>query len=111
MADSRSRRQSTHAPHADVRVPDTLGLRLLEARSEAELCHLLIEEAAQLLGAQRVLLVLDPGPERRIAGAKLPHGEYDEDLLRAIGPWLDEPGPSLRHGPQGVSPSLSLIHI
>ena len=94
------------------RLVDT-GLRLNELRSSAELVEFLVEEATELSGADRVLLVEagpddGPGvaPERRIAASLLPHGEDAGELLRAIGPWLDEAGRTrqarLRHGPDGA---------
>ena len=66
------------------------GLRLNESRSESELHELLIDEAAELSGAQRVLLVLDTEDGLRIAGSMLPQGEDAAGLLGAIGPWLAE---------------------
>ncbi len=82
-------------------------LRLDKQRTEAGLCRVVVHEAAALLGAQRVLLVLQPDAATwQIAGARLPRGESAETLLDAVTPWLAqgrESGAScLRHGPEGV---------
>jgi len=87
------------------RLADT-GLRMNELRSAAELQEFLIEEATELSGADRVLLVLDGDGGLHIAGAQLPAGESAESLLAAITPWLDEArrtrAARLRHGPEGA---------
>ena len=87
------------------RLVDT-GTRLNELRSDAALHEFLIDEITELTGAQRVLLILETGGERRVAGAQLPAGEQPADLLLAITPWLDEArrtrAASLRHGPDGA---------
>ena len=90
-----------------ARLVDT-GLRLNEQASSDALHALLIEEVAELLGARRVLLVLEPpagsGAPATIAGAQVPEGESATDLLTAITPWLEEARRtrtlSLRHGPE-----------
>jgi GAF domain-containing protein len=70
---------------------------------------LLVDEAARLLGAQRVLLVLDSEAGLRSAGARLPPAEDAAVLLCAVTPWLAETRhsrkPSLRHGPEGAEPA------
>ena len=86
-----------------------LPLRLNKLKSEAALHKAITAEAARLLGAQRVLLVLQDGTAAlRITASKLPAGEGEEALLQAVAPWLTEAldtGASrLRHGPQGVAP-------
>ena len=95
---------------ADLREPierlvDT-GLRLNALRAEPELREFLIEEVAELFGAQRVLLVLQEGDDTRLAGAQLPQGEAPEPLLDAVAPWLAEARSTravrLRHGPEGA---------
>ncbi len=59
-------------------------LHLGQQKSEAALHLAIVSEAARLLGAQRVLLVLQPATAApRIAGAKLPSGESAEALLQA----------------------------
>ncbi len=82
------------------------GLRLNELRSADELVDFLVDEATELSGAQRVLVVLDRAGELRIAGSLVPHEESDADVLRAITPWLEEARSTravrLRHGPEGV---------
>ncbi|MEI6027293.1 MAG: response regulator [Betaproteobacteria bacterium] len=89
------------------RLVDT-GLRLNEPETSAALLEFVIEEVAELLGARRVLLVLeapaDGSASATIAGAQVPEGESATDLLDAITPWLDEARRtrtlSLRHGPE-----------
>jgi signal transduction histidine kinase/DNA-binding response OmpR family regulator len=113
MAESRSRPLSKHAPRAGSKLRDPFerladaGVRLNELRGISQVCDLLVEEAAQLIGAQRVLLVLDTDAGPRHAGAMLPPAEDAAALLHAITPWLDDTRrsrkPSLRHGPEGVA--------
>ena len=86
------------------------GLRLNAIEREADLHECLIEEVAELLGAQRVLLVIEPHrgqAQRRLAGSLLPRAESCEALQRAVDPWLDEAvstrAARLRHGPEGVA--------
>lgn len=84
-----------------------LSLRLGTMKSEPALLAAIAREAARLLGAQRVLLVLQAAQAKpRIAGSKLPAGESADSLLQAVTPWLDEAVGSgasrLRHGPAGV---------
>jgi GAF domain-containing protein/CheY-like chemotaxis protein len=106
----------TAAPHlaapAELKEPverlvDT-GLRLAALRSEAEWCEFVIEEVAELLGAQRVLLVLQEGGTLAQAGSLLPRDESVEPLIAAVRPWLDEAAAlrtaRLRHGPDGAAP-------
>jgi len=86
------------------------GLRLSAPRSDAALHELAIAEAAALLGAQRVLLVVDEADGQRIAGARVPPGEVAPTLLAAVVPWLDEARRTrrarLRHGPEGAAAPL-----
>ena len=97
------------------RLVDT-GLRLNELRSAEELAVFLVDEATELSGAERVLLVFgDEGglqaPEApsalRIAGALLPHGEDAEALLQSVTPRLREVQltrtVNLRHEPEGAA--------
>ncbi len=85
------------------RLVDT-GLRLNELRSGDQLHEFLIDEITELLGAERVLLVLQTDGQRRLAGQLLPRGEDAAALLSAITPWLDDAGRtrklSLIHGPE-----------
>jgi signal transduction histidine kinase/CheY-like chemotaxis protein/putative methionine-R-sulfoxide reductase with GAF domain len=87
------------------RLVDT-GLRLNELRSGDQLNEFLVDAITELLGAERVLLVLQEGSERRLAGQLLPRGEDAVTLLDAITPWLDDAGRtrrvSLIHGPEGA---------
>ncbi|MBS0339801.1 MAG: GAF domain-containing protein, partial [Proteobacteria bacterium] len=80
--------------------------RMADARSQAQLYRCLMHEAVQLLAPQRLLLVLDAPDGLVAAGQQLPRGERAAELLRAIGPWLDEARQSrlgrLRHGPEGA---------
>ena len=93
---------------ADLREPfqrltDT-GLRMNELRQAAELQEFLIEEAVELSGAERLMLLLKDGDGWRIAGAHLPQDEGPQHLLQALGPWLDalreQRTVVLRHGPE-----------
>ncbi|MFO1326711.1 MAG: GAF domain-containing protein [Rubrivivax sp.] len=87
------------------RLVDT-GLRLNELRSVAEIADFLVDEATELLGAERVLLVMEHEQGRRVAGSLLPRGETEAALLHAVSPWLDEAlrtrAVALRHGPEGA---------
>ncbi len=87
------------------RLVDT-GLRLNEQTTSSALHAFLIEEVTELLGARRVLLVLESAGGSHIAGAQLPEGEAADALLQAITPWLDEARrtrqTTLRHGPELV---------
>ena len=87
-----------------------LPLRLSKPKTEPLLHAATVGEAARLLGAQRVLLVLQAEKAApHIAGSKLPVGESAEALLQAVAPWLSEAmgtGASrLRHGPEGAAPA------
>jgi len=87
------------------RLVDT-GVRMNQLHSAAGLHEFLVEEATELTGAERVLLVLADGEALTLAGAQLPPGEPAEPLLQAIRPWLDEARHTrlarLRHGPEGA---------
>ncbi len=89
------------------RLVDT-GLRLNELKREADWREFLVEEATELSGAERMLLVLAEPVGLQLAGDELPLGEDPAALLTAIGPWLDEAqrtrAVSLRHGPEGAAP-------
>ena len=82
------------------------GLRLNELKSEAELREFVVDEVAELSGAERLLLVLLDGEAASVAAALVPAGEAVADLQARIGPWLDEARrtrtAALRHGPDGV---------
>ncbi len=64
------------------------GVRLNELRSLRELHDFLIDEATELSGAERVLLVLEGPAGRKLAGAQMPRGEDAEALLKKISPLL-----------------------
>ena len=100
------RHESVASPVPLRRLIDA-GLRLSTLRNEPALHELAIAEAAGLVGAQRVLLVVEEGEVRRIAGARVPPGETAEALLAAVSPWLDEARRTrrarLRRGPQGAA--------
>ncbi|WP_298830547.1 GAF domain-containing protein [uncultured Piscinibacter sp.] len=89
-----------------ARLVDT-GLRMNALGTENALHDFLIEEAAELLGARRVLLALTPtsrtAGDHALAGSQMPSGEAAEALLDAVRPWLDEAArvrdSALRHGP------------
>jgi GAF domain-containing protein/CheY-like chemotaxis protein len=87
------------------RLVDT-GLRLNEQAGTDALHKFLIEEVAELLGARRVLLVLETASGLTIGGAQVPDDETPAALLQAIMPWLDEARRTrqtrLRHGPEGA---------
>jgi signal transduction histidine kinase/CheY-like chemotaxis protein/putative methionine-R-sulfoxide reductase with GAF domain len=89
------------------RLVDT-GVRLNEQAGTDALHGFLIEEVTELLGARRVLLVLEGDDSTAVDGAQLPAGESAAELLRAIGPWLCDARNSLRislrHGPEGADP-------
>ena len=114
----RAEREAHLAGEANLREPferlvDT-GLRLDEIKRESELHEFLIDEATELSGAERVLLVLETPEGIALAGSLLPAGkesgksgrEREASLLQAITPWLDEARVSravtLRHGPDGA---------
>ncbi|MEJ8853377.1 GAF domain-containing protein [Variovorax robiniae] len=94
-------------PSMDARLVES-GLRLSASGSEGEWREALLDEAVTLIGAQRVLLVLECKDSLHIAGSKLPDGEEAATLLAAIEPWLTTTRrtrkPSLRHGPEGAAP-------
>ncbi|MBL8326535.1 MAG: GAF domain-containing protein, partial [Rubrivivax sp.] len=108
---TRQTREKHLAGHADIgepfeRLVDT-GLRLQEIRHEAELLEFIVDEVTELIGAERVLVVLE-GAEQPVGASLLPPGESAGGLLGAITPWLDEGrrtrASTLRHGPEGVQP-------
>jgi GAF domain-containing protein/CheY-like chemotaxis protein len=117
IKDARKRRLSPQrsaahlAGEANLREPferlvDT-GLRLNELRSAAELHEFLIDEATELSGAERVLLVLETAQGLQLAGSLMPRGEDAQALLRDIEPSLAEVRRTraviLTHGPEAAS--------
>jgi GAF domain-containing protein/DNA-binding response OmpR family regulator/tetratricopeptide (TPR) repeat protein len=69
------------------RLADT-GLRLNELRSGEELHDFLIDEATELSGGERVLLVLETPQGLQLAGSLVPRGEDVHALLTQITPAL-----------------------
>jgi len=91
---SPDRRAAHLAGEANLREPferlvDT-GLRLNELRSAAELHEFLIDEATELSGAERVLLVLETPQGLQLAGSLVPPNEDAKALLRHVTPALME---------------------
>ena len=84
------------------RLVDT-GLRLNELRSSTELHEFLIDEATELSGAERVLLVLETAQGLQLVGSLVPRGEDPQSLLQGITPALLEVhrtrAASLAHSP------------
>ena len=87
------------------RLVDT-GLRLNELRSVAELQEFLIDEATELSGAERVLLVLETPDDLNLAGSLVPRGEDAAALLKEVAPDLVQVrrtrAASLSYGPAGA---------
>ena len=79
---------------SDVREPfqrlADSGLRLNALRTAAEIEAFIVEEATELSGADRVLLVLERDSRREIAQSLLPRSEDAGTLLDAIDPWLGD---------------------
>ena len=107
---SADRRAAHLAGEANLREPferlvDT-GLRLNELRSAAELHEFLIDEATELSGAERVLLVLETPRGLHLAGSLVPRGEDARSLLHDVTPALMEArrtrAASLTYGPEGA---------
>ena len=107
-----TRKQTAHlAGKANLREPferlaDT-GLRLNEIRGVPELQDFLIEEATELCGAERVLLVLERDGGRALAGSLVPRGESAGALLSEISGEIEgvrrTRAASLLHGPRGAA--------
>ena len=80
------------------RLVDT-GLRLNELRSASELHEFLIDEATELSGAERVLLVLEGADGLQLAGSLVPRGEDAEALLTRHRSGADAGAPHSRGDP------------
>ncbi|TMH18492.1 MAG: tetratricopeptide repeat protein, partial [Betaproteobacteria bacterium] len=117
LKDARQRRLSPErrAAHlsgeANLREPferlvDT-GLRLNELRSAADLHEFLIDEATELSGAERVLLVLETPQGLQLAGSLVPNGEDAQVLLHDVTPALMDVrrtrAVTLAYSPEGAS--------
>ena len=87
------------------RLVDT-GVRLNELRSSEDLQEFLVDEATELSGAERVLLVLESPDGPRLAGSLVPRGEDAQALLRDVSPALQEVrrtrSASLSFSPEGA---------
>ena len=117
LKDSRKRRLSLERRTAHLRGEANLrepferlvdtGLRLNELRSAAELHDFLIDEATELSGAERVLLVLEKPQGLLLAGSLVPRGEDAQALMDDIAPALKEVrrtrAASLTHSPEGAN--------
>ena len=90
----RDERLSHLAIESNVREPfkrlAQTGLRLNALRTIAEIQGFLVEEATELSGGERVLLVVEQGGTRRVAESLMPRGEDAAKLLRSIAPLLDQ---------------------
>ena len=82
------------AGDADEREPFSrlvnTGLRLNELRVEGELIEFLFEEATELSGAERVLLVLEEADGRHLAGSRMPKSKNPQPLFEFISARLDQ---------------------
>ena len=87
------------------RLVDT-GLRLNELRSGAELHEFLIDEATELCGAERVLLVLEMPEGLQLTGSLVPQGEAALAVMREAADLLADVrrtrAVTLTHGPDGA---------
>ena len=81
MPSSRSRLPATQTPgaadplHHRLRLLADSAGRFEAAAGDGQLHRAIVDEAARLLGARRVLLQLHDAPGERIADARLPAGE------------------------------------
>ena len=84
----KAKREAHLAGAANLREPferlvDT-GLRLNELRSAEELQTFLVDEATELTGAERLLLVLESPDGPRIAGSLVPEGEVRKRCCKPL---------------------------
>jgi GAF domain-containing protein/CheY-like chemotaxis protein/tetratricopeptide (TPR) repeat protein len=108
---TRARQRPAHlAGTASLREPferlvDT-GLRMNEIRGVAELHEFLIEEATELAGAERVLLLLEHPDGPRLAGALVPEGEDAQalagEVVRDLAPVRASRAATLAFSPPGA---------
>jgi len=70
------------------RLVDT-GLRLNALRTLDEIRDFIVEEATELCGGERVMLIVEDDGARSVANAIVPRGEAAEEIPAAIGSWLD----------------------
>ena len=90
---SKERRVAHLGIESNVREPfrrlaDT-GVRLNALRTSAELQGFLVEEATELSGAERVLLILERDGERELVQSLVPRGEDAEKYFRGVDAHLD----------------------
>ena len=71
------------------RLADT-GLRLNALHAAEDIQSFLVEEATELCGGDRVLLIREDEGRRRVANAIVPRGEDPQSILHAIVPHLEE---------------------
>ena len=87
------------------RLVDT-GLRMNALRSRDELQEFLIDEATEISGAERVLLILETSAGTRLAGSLVPKGEDASKVLQDVAPALADVArtriASLAHVPEGA---------
>ncbi|MBS0319990.1 MAG: GAF domain-containing protein [Proteobacteria bacterium] len=109
---ARARREAHITGPADLREPferlvDT-GLRLNALRGAERIAEFLVDEATELTGAERVLLIQDGDGTRRIVEARMPHGEDAAALLAPLDERLeasrDSRNASIVHAPDGADP-------
>jgi GAF domain-containing protein/CheY-like chemotaxis protein len=102
-----ARRPRGRAPRAGLKFLHFARL-LSGSRSAEQLYQRLLDQAVELTGARRVLVVLEASPRMQPVASRLPRGEGADALLRAITPWLEAArragAASLRHGPEGAAP-------
>ncbi|HEY3564693.1 MAG TPA: hypothetical protein VGL96_06785, partial [Casimicrobiaceae bacterium] len=70
------------------RLVDT-GLRMNALRTVDEIRDFVVEEATELCGGERVLLIVEEDAARSVANAIVPPGETPDAVLASIGSWLD----------------------
>ena len=87
------------------RLVDT-GLRMNALRSHDELQEFLIDEATEISGAERVLLILETPAGPRLAGSLVPKGEDASTVMQDVAPALADVArtriASLAHVPDGA---------
>ncbi len=107
----RNRRRPPHLVGASTlsepfeRLVDT-GLRMNELRTRDALLDFLLEEATELSGAERVLIVHSKDDTRNVIRALLPEGEDAAAALSSALPWIDQAarrqGAVLAHTPENA---------
>lgn len=93
----RTKSKAAALPHlaieSNVREPfrrlTETGLRLNTLRTVADIQTFLVEEATELSGGERVLLILEHDGKRKVVQSLLPFGEDQAKILRSIAPFLD----------------------